>query len=90
MRRVRANVTGRVQGVSYRASTVEQARVHGLTGWVRNLADGSVELEAQGDDARVSALLAWCRHGPVAARVAGVTVEDREIVADERAFVQRR
>jgi acylphosphatase len=90
MRRVRANVTGRVQGVAYRASTVEQARVHGLTGWVRNLPDGSVELEAQGDDARVSALLAWCRHGPPAARVAGVTVEDRDIVADDHAFVQRR
>jgi acylphosphatase len=58
MRRVRAIVTGRVQGVAYRASTVEQARVHGVTGWVRNRPDGSVELEAQGDEARVSALLA--------------------------------
>ena len=83
-------MTGRVQGVSYRASTVEQARVHGLTGWVRNLPDGSVELEAQGDDARVSALLAWCRHGPTFAEVTGVTVEDREIVAGEGGFVQRR
>jgi acylphosphatase len=89
MRRVRAIVTGRVQGVAYRASTVEQARVHGVTGWVRNLPDGSVELEAQGDEARVSALLAWCAHGPPAARVTGVTAEDRGVVAGERAFVQR-
>jgi acylphosphatase len=90
MRRVRAIVTGRVQGVAYRASTVEQARAHGVTGWVRNLPDGSVELEAQGDAARVSGLLAWCAHGPPAARVAGVKAEDCEVIAGEREFVQRR
>jgi acylphosphatase len=90
MRRVRAIVTGRVQGVAYRASTVGQARIQGVTGWVRNLPDGSVELEAQGDEAQVSALLAWCQHGPPAARVTGVKVEDREIVVDEPGFVQRR
>jgi acylphosphatase len=90
MRRVRAIVTGRVQGVAYRASTVEQARAHGVTGWVRNLPDGSVELEAQGDAARVSALLAWCAHGPPAARVSAVKAEDREVIAGEREFVQRR
>jgi len=90
MRRVRAIVTGRVQGVAFRASTVEEARAHGLTGWVRNLADGSVELEAQGEEPRVAALLAWCAHGPPAARVAGVAVEDREVVGDERGFSVRR
>jgi acylphosphatase len=90
MRRVRAIVTGRVQGVSYRASTVDEARGHGLTGWVRNLPDGSVELEAQGDDARVIALIAWCAHGPPAARVAGVSVEDLALVDGERGFSQRR
>jgi acylphosphatase len=89
MRRVRAIVTGRVQGVAYRASTVFEARGHGLTGWVRNLPDGSVELEAQGDEARVDELLAWCAHGPPAARVAGVHVEDRDVIAGEREFVQR-
>ena len=83
-------MTGRVQGVAYRASTVEQARVHGLTGWVRNLPDGAVELEAQGDEGRISALLAWCAHGPPAARVAGVKAEDREVIAGEREFVVRR
>jgi acylphosphatase len=90
MRRVRAIVTGRVQGVAYRASTVEQARAHGLTGWVRNLADGSVELEAQGDDARVAALLAWCEHGPPAASVTGVAVEDRALVDGEHGFATLR
>jgi acylphosphatase len=90
MRRVRAIVTGRVQGVCYRASTVDEARDRGLTGWVRNLADGSVELEAQGDDGEVTALLAWCAHGPPAARVTGVAVDERAPIADERGFVQRR
>ena len=83
-------MTGRVQGVCFRASTVDEARDHGLTGWVRNLPDGAVELEAQGDDASVAALLAWCAHGPPAARVTGVAVEDLAVVADERGFETRR
>ena len=90
MRRVRAIVTGRVQGVAYRASTVFEARDCGLTGWVRNRPDGSVELEAQGDDDGVTALLAWCAHGPPAARVTGVRVENRDLVDGERGFVHRR
>jgi acylphosphatase len=90
MRRVRALVTGRVQGVAFRASTVEHARAHGVTGWVRNLADGSVELEAQGEEASVAALLAWCAHGPPAARVTGVAVDDRAVIEGERGFAQRR
>jgi acylphosphatase len=90
MRRVRAIVTGRVQGVCYRASTVDEACDHGLTGWVRNLPDGSVELEAQGDEGSVEALLAWCAHGPPAARVARVAVEDLAPIAGEHGFVQRR
>jgi acylphosphatase len=89
MRRVRAIVTGRVQGVAYRASTVFEARALGLTGWVRNLADGSVELEAQGDDRGVTALVAWCAHGPPAARVTRVSVDDIAALGDERDFVQR-
>jgi len=89
-RRVRAIVTGRVQGVGFRVSTVDEARKIRLTGWVRNLPDGSVELEAQGDDAQVAALLAWCEHGPPAARVTGVVVEDQGPIDGERGFVERR
>jgi len=89
MRRVRAIVTGRVQGVGFRAFAVDEARDHGLTGWVRNRADGTVELEAQGDDARVAALLAWCKVGPPAARVSGVAVEELAVVAGEPGFVRR-
>lgn len=75
-RRARAIVSGRVQGVSYRAATAAEARRLGLAGWVRNRADGSVELEVEGPEDRVAALLAWCDRGPPAARVTGVKVED--------------
>ncbi|HEU4733610.1 MAG TPA: acylphosphatase [Kofleriaceae bacterium] len=87
---MRAIVTGRVQGVSFRAFTIDEARARGLTGWVRNLPDGSVELEAQGDDAEIAALLGWCAHGPPAARVADVATSELAVVAGERAFVLRR
>ena len=75
-RRVRARVRGRVQGVAYRASTRAQAQRLGVAGWVRNLPDGSVELEAEGNPDAVAALLAWCEKGPAFARVSGVDVEE--------------
>jgi acylphosphatase len=64
-----------VQGVWFRASTRERAEQLGLVGWVRNRADGSVELEAEGAAAAVEAILAWCRGGPPGARVDAVDVE---------------
>ncbi len=77
MKRVHAWISGRVQGVFYRASTHEEARRLGLTGWVRNLPDGRVEVVAEGPDEAVDALLRWCRQGPPAARVDGIeTVEE--------------
>ncbi len=87
---MRAVVTGRVQGVGFRALTVDEAQALGLTGWVRNLADGSVELEAQGDEDSVAALLAWCAHGPPGARVTHVAVEDRPAITGERGFAHHR
>jgi acylphosphatase len=74
-RRIRAIVTGHVQGVAYRASTAAEARRLGLAGWVKNRSDGSVELEAEGDEAGLAALVAWCEHGPPSARVTRVKVE---------------
>ncbi len=84
--RVRAVIRGRVQGVFYRASTVEEAARLGLLGWVRNRADGAVELEAEGPPAAVAALLAWARVGPPAARVTAVEVEERPVVGVEGPF----
>jgi acylphosphatase len=74
-RRIRAIVTGHVQGVAYRASTAVEAQRLGLVGWVKNRSDGSVELEAEGDESGLTALVAWCEHGPPRARVTRVKVE---------------
>lgn len=68
-------VTGRVQGVFYRASTARQARESGLTGYARNLADGRVEVLACGAPDAVEALIAWLWQGPPAARVDAVDCE---------------
>ncbi len=73
--RVRVVVTGRVQGVAFRQATVDEAqRIGGLSGWVRNRADGSVELLAEGERAALEALVAFCRRGPRLARVDEVVV----------------
>lgn len=63
-------VRGRVQGVFFRASTREQALRLGLTGHAKNLADGSVEVLACGEDNAIAQLERWLRHGPPMAKVA--------------------
>lgn len=75
MKCVRCLVSGRVQGVWYRASTQQQARALGLTGRARNLRDGRVEVLACGDDAAVDALCAWLWQGPELAQVSDVVVQ---------------
>ncbi len=67
-------ITGRVQGVWYRASAQSEAQGLGLTGWVRNRADGDVELVAEGSRAALESLLEWCRNGPPMAHVEDVRV----------------
>ena len=76
--RIRLIVKGRVQGVYFRASTVQQARHLGLTGWVMNHDDGSVELLAEGRSASIEELIAWCRQGPPGARVDEVDVQRQD------------
>ena len=74
MRRVRARISGRVQGVFFRASCADRAEALGLSGWVRNASDGGVEAVFEGEDAGVEAMLGWCRTGPPYAQVDGVEV----------------
>ena len=73
--RAHARISGRVQGVFYRQSTMETARRLGLTGWVRNLPDGCVETVIEGPAETVRDLLTWCQQGPPAAQVTSVDVD---------------
>ena len=68
-RRVSVIVTGLVQGVFYRASALEKAQSLNLTGWVKNLADGSVEMVAEGSVFNLEQFVGWCREGPPGAEV---------------------
>ncbi len=72
---VHLNISGRVQGVYYRASMLQEAQRLGLTGWVMNRADGSVEAVAEGWQAKIEELIAWCRQGPQGARVSAVEAQ---------------
>jgi acylphosphatase len=85
MRRVRVVVTGRVQGVFYRATCAREAEDRGIAGWVRNLPGGDVEAVFEGSSPQVEAMIAWCRGGPPGARVDTVEVRD-EPPAGERGF----
>jgi acylphosphatase len=85
----RCLVSGRVQGVYFRASTAEQAVRLGVTGYARNLADGRVEVLACGEDAAVEALCEWLREGPPAARVTQVLMEMAGCAAPPANFTTR-
>ncbi len=76
MRSARLRITGRVQGVGYRAWALQTAVRLGLRGWVRNRADGSVEALVIGEEDAVAAMIEACREGPFAARVGEVAVSE--------------
>jgi len=78
MRTVRLVITGRVQGVGYRAWAQRTAAALGIRGWVRNCTDGSVELLATGDDGAIAELIAACRSGPRAAMVTDIAFANAE------------
>lgn len=71
-------IHGRVQGVCFREAMRIEAERLGVTGWVRNLRDGSVEAVVQGPPAAVDAIIAWARRGPPAAEVARVDIAPAE------------
>ena len=72
-------VTGRVQGVFYRAGMREQAERLGIAGWVRNESDGTVRAHLEGASAAVSELLEWCANGTPAAQVEDVSTQRAEV-----------
>jgi acylphosphatase len=74
-RRLHAVVCGRVQGVGYRATTLDEARRLSLAGWVRNRRDGTVEVLAEGGEAKLKLLSAYLHRGPWGAQVTSVAEE---------------
>ena len=66
---------GKVQGVWFRACTQEQALQLGLSGWVKNCPDGTVEIHAEGEKETLEPFIDWCRKGPPAAQVSTLDIE---------------
>ena len=77
MKRLRLRIHGRVQGVGYRAWSAREAAALGLDGWVRNRADGSVEMALSGEAETVERMLALCRQGPRAAAVSRIDLVEQ-------------
>ena len=84
-----AVIKGKVQGVFFRASMQRTARALGLSGWVRNLSDGSVEAVWEGTESNTAAMLDWCRQGPPGAVVREVEVTEEPYSGDYTDFSVR-
>lgn len=84
--RARVIIEGRVQGVFFRDSTRQEAQRLGVTGWVRNRRDGSVEALLEGEEEKVQALIRWCEHGPPLAQVRRVSVEWEDYQGEFKGF----
>ena len=76
--RARVLVTGKVQGVFYRQTARDKALKFGLTGWVRNLPNGNVEIVLEGSEEKIKEMVEWCKIGPFNAVVNDVKIEIKE------------
>jgi acylphosphatase len=83
LKRAKVIVQGSVQGVFFRAEARDRARALGLSGWVRNVPDGTVEAVFEGEPERVSTMVEWCRRGPSGAGVENVDVDWSEPQGEE-------
>ena len=89
MKRGHVFISGRVQGVFYRSNTRKQALDMGLTGWVRNLADGRVEAVFEGEESDIQQIIEWCHSGPKYASVDRVEVYWEEPTGEFQTFSLR-
>ena len=78
MKHLKVKIHGKVQGVYYRATTVEKARLIGVFGFVRNEKDGTVYIEVEGEEEKLDEFISWCHEGPERAVVEKVVVEEGE------------
>ena len=72
MKTVHLEITGKVQGVFFRASAKDVAKIYKISGWIKNTKDDKVEAFITGEDADVEKFITWCKHGPEKARVKNV------------------
>ena len=79
-------VRGRVTGVFFRAATQREAKRLGITGWVRNRNDASIEILAEGEEDSIKEIVSWAHHGPSAARVETVDVRYRSYTGEYSDF----
>ena len=86
IKRIHAIVHGRVQGVFFRETTRQEAQKLSLTGWVKNLADGTVESEFQGEEETVEQLLEWLQQGSPISHVTRVESRDMDPASGESGF----
>jgi acylphosphatase len=87
--RVKVIVKGNVQGVNFRYYTQREAEKYRVTGWVRNLPDGSVAALFEGEEEDVEVLIQWCRQGPPAARVKELLAQPEEYGGEFSSFSVR-
>ena len=88
MKSVSITVTGRVQNVGFRYYTHRSAIELGINGFVKNRSDGSVYIEAEGDEVALATFIAWCHHGPAWARVDEVLIQEQPL-QDFKGFAVR-
>jgi acylphosphatase len=79
MKSVSISINGRVQGVSFRYYALQQARLHHLRGYVKNMPDGSVYMEAEGEDEPLDSFVQWCHNGPPWANVETIEVTEQKL-----------
>lgn len=84
--RAKLIIKGIVQGVNFRYYTQREAKKYNLTGWVRNLPDGSVAVLCEGEEENVEAMIQWCRHGPPSAQVTELIVQMEEFRGEFQSF----
>lgn len=79
MKRLTIKISGKVQGVFFRASAKDVADKLSINGFVKNTTDGSVYIEVEGEEEKLTQFVAWCHHGPSRAVVEGVAVAEGSI-----------
>ncbi|MCB0521809.1 MAG: acylphosphatase [Lewinellaceae bacterium] len=89
MKRYKLIIKGRVQGVWYRGSAQRKARELGLNGFIKNMPDGSVYAEAEGNESNLDVFIEWCKKGPELARVEAVLIEETGTLGQQGFEVHR-